>query len=200
MKTHSTAPLPYFNFKQKLILFRDGILRWGIHTYCTADELIVLHKLATLLPPNAVCVEIGSYIGASSLVIAKGLWHKGMLHCIDPWINDAMSEGNWDTYEEFMYNTRSVRKRIVLHRAFSYDAVNEFKNDSVDFIFIDGDHSYDAVKRDVINWLPKVKSGGVIAMHDIGWDCGVLPVINELVENNVRNSQKLPNLYWAYKK
>jgi predicted O-methyltransferase YrrM len=42
------------------------------------------------------------------------------------------------------------------------------KRGTIDFIFIDGDHSYDACKADIAAWTPFVKRGGVIAFHDFG--------------------------------
>ena len=44
----------------------------------------------------------------------------------------------------------------------------EAKRGAIDFIFIDGDHSYDACKADIVAWAPFVKRGGVIAFHDFG--------------------------------
>ena len=42
------------------------------------------------------------------------------------------------------------------------------KRGTIDFIFIDGDHSYEACKADIAAWAPLVKKGGVIAFHDFG--------------------------------
>jgi predicted O-methyltransferase YrrM len=48
------------------------------------------------------------------------------------------------------------------------DACKLYQDNSLDFVFIDASHEYQDVKEDIINWLPKVKIGGIIAGHDIG--------------------------------
>ncbi len=50
-------------------------------------------------------------------------------------------------------------------KAFSHDVAPAFK-ESIDFIFIDADHRYEAVRKDWHDWFPKVRAGGVIALHD----------------------------------
>lgn len=56
--------------------------------------------------------------------------------------------------------------RTKLLRMTSDEAVGLIENDSLDFVFIDGLHTYDQVKKDCINFFPKVKKGGVFAGHD----------------------------------
>ena len=48
----------------------------------------------------------------------------------------------------------------------SADSAAAFADESVDFVFIDADHSYAGISRDITAWLPKVKRGGVLAGHD----------------------------------
>jgi len=147
----------------------------------------------------SVAVEIGSYIGASSLMIAKGLNADSELYCVDTWENDAMTEGNWDTFVEFKKNTGLVANKIVMGRSNSADAAKKFE-DTIDFLFLDGDHSYEGVKKDVDAWLEKLKSGGIITMHDIGWAEGVKKVVKEDVKPHLERFKQLPNLFWGWKK
>ena len=198
MNSQSKAPLPKFKITQIIRLLLNGVYKFNIHSHVTGEELYTLHSIAKKLSNGSICVEIGSYIGASSYFIAKGLKNKSKLYCIDAWQNDAMSEGKWDTFQEFCSNTNTVSSIITPIREYSYNAV-EYVKEPIDFIFIDGDHSYDGVKRDLLDWIPKVKSGGTIAMHDIGWNCGVTPAINDFLLNKVKNIRKLPNLFWAEK-
>jgi hypothetical protein len=51
-------------------------------------------------------------------------------------------------------------------------------------IFIDGDHDYNAVKNDLINYYPKLKKGGIFAGHDYTEDCGVATAVDEFSEEN----------------
>jgi predicted O-methyltransferase YrrM len=198
--TLSIAPLPLFTFKQKLVLMKNGIFNWTIPTYTTGDELIQLYVLSSNLPQNSLCVEIGSYLGASTLMIAKGLKNSSKLICIDTWKNDAMSEGNWDSFNLFKKNTLSVKNKLELIRSSSIKAVNYLIEDEIDFLFIDGDHSYDAVKSDFDIWFPKLKGGGLIIMHDCGWAEGVIRVINQDILPNVMKSKTHSNIFWGWKK
>ncbi len=195
----SQAPIPIFSFKQKLKLFLIGISKWNIPTYTTNQELLKLYGLAKSLPEKSLAVEIGSYIGASSLLIAKGLTKNSKLVCIDTWQNDAMTEGNWDSYQVFLQNTKAVEDRIKTIRNISVEAGRNFI-EQTDFIFIDGDHSYEGVKKDVDIWFPKLKSGGIIVMHDIGWAEGVNKVITEDIQPYLVRFEKFPNMYWGWKK
>lgn len=82
-------------------------------------------------------------------------------------------------------------------RGKSIDMAKTF-NKSIDLIFIDGDHSYNAVKADVLAWLPHLKPHGVIIMHDFAWATGVQQVVKEIIKP--RQSEKghmLQNTYWT---
>jgi predicted O-methyltransferase YrrM len=48
----------------------------------------------------------------------------------------------------------------------SLEAVNFFADNSFDFVFIDGDHTYEGVKADIAAWSPKLKPTGMLAGHD----------------------------------
>ena len=194
----SKAPLPQYTIFQKLKLFFLGIIKWDIPTYTTGDELFKLYNLANSLKSKSVGIEIGSYIGASTLMIAKGLNNESILYCIDTWENDAMSEGKWDTLAVFKKNTETIAQKIILVKLKSLEASINF-SDKIDFIFIDGDHSYEGVKADVNAWFPKLKSGGIIAMHDIGWADGVLKVVEEDVKPYLNKFDQLPNMFWGWK-
>jgi hypothetical protein len=58
--------------------------------------------------------------------------------------------------------------------------VTQFKDGEVDFVYIDGDHGFDAVKADISAWWPKVKNGGILAGHDYcGMQAGVKSAVDE---------------------
>lgn len=196
---NSNAPFPKFSFSQRLKLKKIGISKWDIPTYTTANELIKLYKLSKQLKSNSICVEVGSYIGASSLMISKGIAKGSILYCIDTWENDAMTEGKWNSLEIFKDNTHSVVSKIKMMKSKSVDAAKDF-NQEIDFIFIDGDHSYEGVKSDVDVWFPKLKSGGIIIMHDFAWAEGVIKVIADDVKPHLIKHSQLPNMFWGWKK
>lgn len=194
----SKAPIPKSSLVQKIILFKLGLLNWKVPTHMTMDELLKLNTLAKSFKNGIVAVEIGSYIGASSLMIAKGLNQKSKLYCIDTWENDAMSEGNWNTLDAFKKNVESVKNKIIILKSDSVKAAENF-SEKIDFIFVDGDHSYEGVKADVDSWFNKLKPGGLIIMHDIEWAEGVIKVIKEDIKPNLKKFEQLPNLFWGWK-
>ena len=68
----------------------------------------------------------------------------------------------------------------------------------LDFLFVDGWHEYDGVKRDSQVWLPKVKQGGIVVLHDSGWAEGVKRVIEEDVKQRTVDCASLPNMFWGW--
>lgn len=170
----------------------------NVQTHLTIQEKYQLRKIAISLPPKTIAVEIGSYLGASSIYIANGLKKvsESALYCIDTWQNDAMSEGNRDTYSLFKKNTQRYESIITPLRGSSEEVGKGFDR-AIDFLFVDGDHSYEGVKLDVDSWFDKVKPGGIVAFHDIGWSEGVQQVVKENVKPKLQAWQSLPNLFWG---
>jgi len=142
---------------------------FGIPTHLTFQERLTLLQTAIALPPGFAALEIGSYLGASTAFLGfAALQRGGFVHAVDPWTNDAMgAEGERDTWGEFRRNTEPFRHFIVPHRGFSADVHAREPAIPCDLLFIDGDHRYEAVAADLRLWLPSVKPGGVVAMHDI---------------------------------
>ncbi len=172
--------------------------QWRIPTHLTPAERMALARLAGAAPGETF-VEIGSYLGASACFIAAGIRRSGgraRLHCVDTWRNDAMTEGSRDTYAEFLGNTRAYRDLIVPLRGDSLEVAAGFRR-PVDFLFVDGDHAYDAVRADVDAWLARLSPGATVAFHDIGWADGVRRVVAETIEPLAASAGRLPNLYWA---
>ncbi len=164
----------------------------------SSADIAELRAIAGSLPTNALCVEIGSYLGASALVIARALAPGSRLWCVDTWMNDGMSEGRRDTFAEFRANTRPFGEQIAPLRADSRQAATRFSDRSVDFLFIDGDHSFEGCSADISAWLPKMKPGGIVAFHDVGWAEGVQRAIRTLFFPIQSGPGRfLPNLYWG---
>ncbi len=118
-------------------------------------------------------VEIGSFVGRYARHILDN-W-KGTLYLVDPWRepekgSDVEGSSNDVVTPEVMLQATKVLKgvedRAIMIRALSHQAVDLFQDGSLDFIYIDGDHSYEGAKRDIKLWFPKVKKGGLVAGHD----------------------------------
>lgn len=184
-------------FRYLLWLLSKGLYKSDrVFTHLTSLEKRQLFLIASELPAGAKCVEIGSYLGASSSFIARALPKQSSLYCVDTWNNDAMTEGNRNTREEFLYNTSQFKDKIVPIQSRSTDAAKDF-SEPLDFIFFDGDHSYEGIKDDWDAWNDKLKSGGWVIFHDIGWAEGVKRVIVEEVTPRILESDALPNMFWA---
>lgn len=134
-------------------------------------------------------IEIGSFVGESTVLFAQSF---GSVTAIDPFEadydpNDPTSylfefENVFDTY----LDRTSPYKNIKTIKATSNEAYEILKSNfnSFDFVYIDGLHTYEGVKTDIINYLPLVKTGGYIGGHDftnqIPHLVGVYQAVNEI--------------------
>jgi predicted O-methyltransferase YrrM len=189
---------------------RYPILRglFKIHSDLTDREKVTLFRLSRevskKVTPHCSLVEIGSYVGASSFCLAAGLSNRrcyGKVYCIDTWNNEAMTEGIRDTMTEFLNNTSRFSKYIEPIRGRSTDPqivrrVAELPG-KIDLLFIDGDHSFDAVLSDWRTYKPLLSNGALIVMHDIGWAEGVQRVVAEEIRLLAEYSARLNNLWWG---
>lgn len=169
-----------------------------IFSHLTPEERVKLYELS---PTRLFILEIGSYIGASACCFGAAVKksNSGKIFCIDTWTNDSMSEGNWDTYAEFIKNTAPFAKFIVPIRGLSTDVVEQvaLQIKNLDLLFIDGDHSYEGVKADWEAYKHFLKSGSIVIFHDWGWAEGVKRVIEEDVKPLVSHFDSLPNMWWG---
>lgn len=169
-----------------------------IFTHLTDNEKKQLFYLARNLEKNAVAVEIGSYLGASSCFLASGIKYKSsVLHCVDTWENHAMSEGRKNTFHDFKRNTLKLRDKISIHRGISTDVAQNF-NQKIDLCFFDGDHSYEGIKSDWESWKRHLTPGATVVFHDISWAEGVQKVVQDDVIPALSTSMHfLDNMCWG---
>lgn len=123
-------------------------------------------------------VEIGSFKGKSTAFMCVEIANSGKkinFECIDPMIplshykTSAENEPDeWKDYtlEGFTERLKPVENYYKLHQMPSSEAVHLFPDESIDFLLIDGDHTYEAVKQDIIMFVPKMRKGGLIAGDD----------------------------------
>jgi len=154
----------------------------SIDGWLTVDEAITLFELAQALPhEHPIAVEIGCWQGKSSVCIARGLRHKNAprLCCIDPFdaSGDASSAGEYAgradglgnaLREVFEQNLRGagVHDLVEIQQGFSHERAAGWRG-AIDLLFLDGDHGYEAVARDVADWSRHVRPGGYLLMHDV---------------------------------
>lgn len=91
---------------------------------------------------------------------------------IDPWVKTAHYDHWADTAfarnEKIFEGLMTKHKKAKVHKlkALSWEVAHTFEDESIDLIFIDGDHSYEACRKDIELYLPKVRPGGILAGHD----------------------------------
>ena len=137
------------------------------------DSAYLLYGLARALKP-AVAVEIGSARGKSACFVGRALKENGSgkLFAIDPHSRtDWNDENSVDTIEIMRANIRALKleNQVEIIRDTSENAAARWML-PIDMIFIDGDHSYEGVKRDWELFCPFVKQFGVVVFHDTMWD------------------------------
>lgn len=164
--------------------FYQNIPGWFSYNYVYKD-------LVEQADDDSLFVEIGSYKGMSSAFMAVEIINSGKnirFECIDPMQLDV---GSWscnldeqDGYSEKDFHARleSVKDHYKLHKMTSDDAVHQYEDGTIDFLMVDGDHSYEAVKKDILNFLPKMRSGGLIVLDD-SYESGIQRAIAETVSN-----------------
>jgi predicted O-methyltransferase YrrM len=153
-----------------------------IHTHMTQGELNALHRLGKGLGNNANALEIGSYLGASACYLAAALTESGgHLFCIDTWQNQTMPEGELDTLSEFKKNIAGFAQNITMVRKYSQELNYSDINRPLHLVFIDGDHSYKAVKTDFEIVSPWIVEGGILAMHDCTYFESVSKALGEIL-------------------
>ena len=137
---------------------------------------------------------------------------------VDCWIEDGVAGRNDSCYDQKgldwqyeRFKTATADKPFVkICRGYSFDVVKEFPDEFFDFIFIDADHTYEGISRDLVDWWPKMKKGGAFTGHDYiqtrkkmkngqKITFGVLTAVDEFVaKNNITNFGILqPNPSWA---
>lgn len=143
----------------------------------------------------------GAEIGVSSGAFSKILFDNSKLsklYLVDPWINQDKEIYNDETNvdqegfdERYQLVTRLFKgegDRCRILRMTSEEAANEIEDDSLDFIYIDANHSYEAVSQDISLWWPKVKNGGVFSGHDYTnggpYNFGVKRAVDEFISKH----------------
>ncbi len=165
--------------------------RWGplggyiwhsrrIPGWTRGQQAAALAQASASLPDGAVLVEIGSLLGCSAVLLAGGrrVRGSGKLNCVDTF------DGSGDPYSASIYQRIAGSLRVPLRTCFERNIreaglsgwveVHEGRSCDVamswscpiDFLFLDADQSYGAVKADYESWIRFLKPGGVIAIHN----------------------------------
>lgn len=141
--------------------------------YLSISEGELLFNLAEKCQGDIV--EIGSFLGGSTVTLAKGLKYPHKVYAVDPhiWIDALVRKGKKlvtvargaKHFLESNIKKWGMEKRIVLIEKTSEKAAKKWRG-KVDLLWIDGDHEYKSAKKDFLLWEPFLKKDGVIAFHD----------------------------------
>lgn len=184
--------------KIKKISGEDADIGLNYGHYKPLAELINTHNLK-------VGVEIGCAYGnlAEHLLDNTGLKR---LYSVDPYTFYTAMPGleNQEDYD-CMYNYVVGKmypkhsNRFSLRRTTSESALTGFKEEEIDFVFIDGDHSYEAVKKDIELYSTLLKPGAILSGHDITVFEGVDRSVKEYQQQTGKKLYTLPGNIWYFK-
>jgi predicted O-methyltransferase YrrM len=145
-------------------LMRDLVQERGLNALCV---------WAKQNGADGRAVEIGAYAGEGTAIFGR---HFAEVVSIDPWLNgydngDVASHQcpmKW-VHREWLERTRDL-PNVRCIRGTSAGAASHFGDGSLDFVYIDGDHRYEAVRSDLELYRPKLRKGGVLAGHDLSFN------------------------------
>ena len=139
----------------------------NIKGYMKDSNIVLFDTVIETVNDNFTWVELGSWTGKSAAYCVVELIKtnkKFNFYAVDTWqgaeehqeLEIVKQDLLYDTY---LKNISPIQKYITNYREFSFDAANRFADNSIDFCYVDADHSYEGVKKDLKSWWPKIRSG-----------------------------------------
>lgn len=142
------------------------------------DEYPLLSRTATRTDLAALFSEMGYRCGAE-IGVWEGLFSEVLcranpgvqLTCVDPWLQYKTYNERKNNQDRLDWAYGEAVKRLAPHgctllRMSSAKAAKSIPDGSLDFVYIDGNHQRPFVDEDLALWVPKVRSGGIVAGHD----------------------------------
>lgn len=136
------------------------------------DEMILFLK-KSFFNDNINILEIGTHAGNYAEKIYQ-IFQKSSIYLLDTWDSNntdfyySSRPGLVEKAYEMTLNKFKDKKNVNIIKSDSTIAHKQFEDNFFDWIYIDGDHSYDGVKNDLQNWFKKLKINGILSGHD--WD------------------------------
>jgi len=125
--------------------------------------------------PGMIVIELGTYTGSSAMAMLDTIKaNNGHLHCVD-WFKGnpgvdcliaSCAKDNVVGVLEANLAEGGYGDCTTIHVGRTDEAHPSFPDGMADIIFIDAEHTYSAIKRDLENWWPKLKPGGMMCGHD----------------------------------
>jgi len=184
-------------------MLRDETYISGLEDFCRK-----------LLHPEAVLVELGSFGGESTSILAR---FAGQVYAVDPWEDTyqeailhgcadqnivnylkkvpvpsmAEIETLFDERTRNLYNVTKIKDKAE-------NVLGNFADRSIDVLYIDAIHTYEAVKKQIQDWRIKIKHGGLLAGHD--FDRRTWPGVVRAVEEAIgKPDYTFSDTSWAYR-
>lgn len=168
--------------------------------------------LNRLLPRNPVTAELGVAEGNFSQHICKE-WKPSLHYLVDFWgtlntTGDGAFNQLWHNmnYHTMLWKMHPYEDITKVLRGMTADMAKSVPDETLDIVYIDAGHSYEAVRADLEAWYPKVKPGGIIAGHDfINPAYGVLQAVQEFTTTHALKFHVIPEEkdedagFWFYK-
>ena len=148
-------------------------------------------------------VEVGCFLGISTELFAIFCKH---ITSIDLWgINQDRDGGecakeSWPAIEQSARERLSKYDNAALIKDYSNNIAKITENDSLDLVYLDGDHSYEAISLDISVWYDKVKVDGILSGHDYNIPAVKKAVDETLINKNMSDFQVFKDMSWSIKK
>jgi predicted O-methyltransferase YrrM len=151
----------------------------------------LLHAAAARCRPGGRIVEIGSFRGRSTIVLAASAPAGVEIVAIDPHAGNDRGPGQIEGYaseaatDRELFHANLARAGVadrVRHEALFSDAAHEAVAEPIDVLYVDGAHRYAPARADIRDWGRRVADGGTLLIHDAFSSVGVtLAILRELV-------------------
>ena len=166
------------------------------------------------LGEGLICAEIGVKDGENAQVMLDNMPLK-KLYLIDPYkpyerCPDEVSVGTSlytddEKALEGFYNLMVVRLKpykdfVEILKMTSEEASKVLKDVLFDYVYIDGNHNSDFVRKDIELWFPLVRKGGILAGHDAHFNNVIKPVTDFFSQNQEEIDFKVDGFDWIFKK
>ena len=171
----------------------------NLGVYTPESDLQALESLADVAGGSGCCVEVGSWAGTSALRLSKVF---DRVYCVDHFLGNAHDElsdisAGYSQEDVFGAFCRNVGSKLMngiypcVGTSRQWAAVWQFQ---VDLVFLDAEHTYEAVSEDIRVWLPHVKTGGILCGHDYTSD---FPMLAVAVQHSFgRDFSSLGRIWW----
>lgn len=164
-------------------------------------QIPMMYVLASQARGNMA--EIGCWYGRATSVILAASCEDLRLFCIDTFkgSEEHQQELNGHYFRgDFERNLDQLPKRYSIIEGMSHEISQTFDDQFFTTIWIDASHDFDNVSRDINNWLPKLKSGGMLVGHDYPEPTdpnGGFEDLSRAVNQEVRDNNRFSNFGWC---